>query len=179
MHFGGYFKWLLALPLFLFGGENVDRVTLQAEMRELRTVIQSMRAENERLRKVNEALRGEVVRLRRRAARAEPRSPLPERVPEGGGGDAPGPTEARPAPPAEKGAAILYVNPNWHYVVVERGSDQGLEVGDAGRVLRGGNPIARVEVTHAKSGQAVVDIDPSTLNAEGVYPKAGDRVVFP
>jgi hypothetical protein len=167
----------LTILLLLCGGltvaEDVDPELLQAEMRELKTVIQSLRAENRRLRSANEALREELVRMRGRPAPApsEPAPSAPLRDERIRAGEPPASAEG-------EGTAVLYVNPNWHYLIVGQGAEQGIAKGAVGEVRRNGQAIARVEVTDTKPSQAVLDLDPASLSAGGTYPKAGDAVVF-
>lgn len=174
------FLLLLFLPATGWG-EETNPEYLRAEIRELRTVIQSLRAENERLYELNDALREEVVRRRQRPRQPDRGSASPDPSPDAQISDPPvlQPELEEPTPATGDEATVLYVNPHWHYLLIESGTEEGLAVGDAGRVLRDGSPIARVEVTHAKPTQAVLDVDPSSLDENGAYPKAGDRVAFP
>lgn len=162
-------RWILVLFFVLTapalpGGEADGAPRIE----ELRLVIRALRADNERLRTRNDMLANEIVRLRHLLA-------------EGLAQPAETEESAEDAPPAEAplpGHAILYVNPTWHYMILDAGSEAGLSEGDAGRVMRDAMEIGRATVTAVKPAQAVADLDLDSLRDEGQYPRAGDRVMF-
>lgn len=142
-------------------------------------VVENLRAENQRLNNRNEQLMEDVLNLGRRIQilsreRIEAES-SPEEDESATAANAPDP-EADPE--SADRVSLLYVNAHWHYVILNRGSDQGIEVGDYGSVLREGRRIAIVKVTDTKPGQSVAELDLSSLEQEGVYPATSDEVEF-
>lgn len=135
---------------------------------ELRLVVRALRSENRRLRSRNDALANELVRLRQLLADevGEPDTEAPE------------PEDAPPAEIPLPGHAILYVNPTWHYMILDAGGEAGLTEGDTGRVMREAVEIGRARITAVKPAQAVADLDLDSLRGQGQYPRAGDRVMF-
>ncbi|MCC5845167.1 MAG: hypothetical protein JJU05_13035 [Verrucomicrobia bacterium] len=137
----------------------------EIRLQELELVIRSLRAENRRLQERNELLANELIQLRRRMEETQP--PRGEARP----------AEAEPEPPPP-GNEILYVNPNWHYVLVGAGTAQNLQAGQEGRILRENAEIGRVRITATKDRQSVADILLDSLGDRGQYPRAGDRILF-
>lgn len=135
---------------------------LELEVEELRLVVKTLAAENRRLK--------EQLRSLETAPTAAPPSPTPE----------PTPTERRQsaAPPPE-GADVLYVNPNWHYLVINQGSEDGFRVSDQVEIQRQDAPIGLAVITEVKPGQAVAEIDLDSLGSTGLYPRKHDRAVKP
>ncbi len=74
---------------------------------------------------------------------------------------------------------MLYVNPNWHYLVINQGSEDGFRVSDRVEIQRQQAPIGIAVITEVKPGQAVADIDLESLGSAGLYPRERDRVVRP
>ncbi len=165
---------LLTLLSSLMTVAEEDIGLLQAEVRELKTVIRSLRAENEQLLRMNDLLREEVVRLRNTPT---PPPSTPQGTPEVR--EEPAPAEPAMALTATREVEIVYVNPNWHYLIVKRGSDQGLEKGQEGEVRREGQVIGQAKVSDTKPDQAVMNLDTASLQAAGLYPRPGDTVHFP
>jgi hypothetical protein len=71
------------------------------------------------------------------------------------------------------------VNPHWHYLLVNAGSDAGIKEGLQVQVMRDGQAIGTAVVTDLKPGQAVLDIETDSLSATGVYPRPGDHIALP
>lgn len=137
----------------------------EIHLQELQLVIRNLRAENQRLRDRNDLLSQDIILLRRHIeeihrARNEAEPPVQER------------------PPPPPGHEVLYVNPNWHYLLVAAGTAQNLVPQQEGRILRDNAEIGRVRVTAAKDRQSVADIDLKSLGDRGQYPRAGDRILF-
>lgn len=144
--------------------ETVRDIRLQ----ELQLVIRNLRTENRRLRERNDLLANELILLQRRfEALAAAHAPS----------DPPGGEEAEPPPPLP-GWEILYVNPNWHYLLVAGGTAQNLSPGQEGRILRENIEIGRARITATKERQSVADLMLETLGDRGNYPRAGDRLLF-
>ncbi len=144
-----------------------DSPALPPEIRlqELELVIRSLRAENRRLQERNELLATELIHLRRRMEEAQPPREEAAHV------------EKEPEPPPP-GNEILYVNPNWHYVLIGAGTAQNLRAGQEGRILRENAEIGRARITATKERQSVADILLESLGDRGQYPRAGDRILF-
>lgn len=134
-------------------------------LQELEVVIRSLRAENQRLQERNRVLADELIELRRRLEAAPPVPGTEEAV------------DAEPEPPPP-GHEVLYVNPNWHYLLVGAGSAQNLQAGQEGRILRENAELGRVRITATKTRQSVADILLESLGDRGQYPRAGDRILF-
>lgn len=134
-------------------------------LQELEVVIRSLRAENQRLQERNRVLGDELIELRRRLEAATPVSGTEDALDE----------EPEPSPP---GHEVLYVNPNWHYLLVGAGTAQNLKAGQEGRILRENAELGRVRITATKNRQSVADILLESLEDRGQYPRAGDRILF-
>jgi hypothetical protein len=139
---------------------------LRAEIQELQAVVRTLRAENLQLTERNRLLLEELAR--------RGRPPLPPAT-----SAAEAPTPPRPAVAAVEGPQLLYVNPAWHYAIVNLGSDSGLEKGRQGRIVRDGEEIGTLRVTDTKPGQSVAELHVEQLGRSGIYPRQGDQVVFP
>ncbi len=148
---------------------------MKAEIQELKMVVGNLREENRRLRTRNEQLVDDVLNLGRQIQamqqeRIEARSSAEDNDP------------ADPAPEPEAGqpdrVSLMYVNPHWHYVIINRGSEQGIDVGDYGSILREGHRIAIVKVTDTKPTQSIAELDLSSLEGTGLYPSTSDEVHF-
>ncbi|MCC5847112.1 MAG: hypothetical protein JJU29_03380 [Verrucomicrobia bacterium] len=164
---------IFSLPLMALRATPPE--ILEAELQELRLVLRSLRTENEQLRSRNEMMREEIIRLRRLLTE------LPETLPaEPTLGPiapvAPPPGEPEPAP--LPGFDVIYVNPTWHYVIFEGGSEDGLDMGKRGRILRDGVEIGTAAITAIQAGQSVADINLDSLGGRGQYPREGDRLMF-
>jgi len=153
------------LLLHLPGRLTAQPGSTPVEVEELQLVVRALRAENETLRERNAVLSGEVIRLRRILEEMRASRP-PEAVPE---------PQAPPPPP---GFEITYVNPTWHYLLLQAGTESGLLEGRHGRVFRDGAEIASVTLSRVKDAESVGDLDPASLRPDGRYPRAGDRVLF-
>lgn len=166
-------------PLF---SEGPPPEILEAEIQELKTVLRSLRAENERLRTENRLLRQEMQQQPRSGSSVS-RRPVPPnrtvepRVP----AQPPRTIEEKPVQPVAvtSGNRVKYVNAHWHYLIAEAGSEDGLTKGTRVQVQRQGTVLATAIVTELKPGQAVMDIDPSSLTRPGVYPAQGDTIAIP
>lgn len=150
---------------------------LRAEIQELQMVIRNLREDNRRLETRNRRLMEDVLHLggqirtfqqQLNQAQSASTHSAPAASEE--------PAEADATP--ENRMALLYVNPHWHYVILNQGSDQGIENGDYGSVYRAGKRIAVIKVTDTKPGQSIAELDLSSLEGEGVYPTTGDTVEF-
>lgn len=167
---------------------------LEAELEEMQIVVRALRAENEQLRERNRMLTDEVLRLRRLLTepvetlpnpRANPRAAtLPD--PRPWDPDAaplltrpsPPPTVEEPEPAPPPGFDIIYVNPNWHYVIFDGGTDDDLATGNRGRIMREGVEIGQATITAVKPGQSVADLDLQSFQGRGQYPRERDRMLF-
>lgn len=170
------FILLLLRAAALSGGELPPPDVLAAEIQELKSVVRSLREENQRLKAQNQQLTLDLVNLGRQL-RESPRGPDPATIPS---------TYEPPSSPAPSPAAtannliqVLYVNPTWHYLLVNAGSSRGLQVGQSGSVLRNGEIIARIKITDTKAAQATAELDLNSLAQAGVYPRKDDEVRFP
>ena len=138
----------------------------EVELEELRMVVRTLAEENRRL-------KAKIAELQAASSLAVPSNPVPpspaQPVPDV-------PTQPRTAEPAAASAQVLYVNPTWHYLVVNRGSTSGVEKQQTLSVIRNGVLIAHGTVTEVKPGQSVAEIDLESLGAGGLYPKTGDLV---
>jgi hypothetical protein len=170
-------KPLYRLPLIIcclglsttLWGQNPPPEILEAEIRELKTVIKSLRDENEELKAQNAQLRRQLISRPISTTPIEPDTPAQ-----------PGPNlQPKATPEPEAGHKVLYVNSHWGYLTVDAGSEDGITVGTEGLIIRGNRKIGHVNVTGVKSGQSVMDVVPESLSAPGIYPSAGDRIVFP
>ncbi|MDA3874543.1 MAG: hypothetical protein PF795_11370 [Kiritimatiellae bacterium] len=174
-----YRFWIFSL--IFVGGPLMARTPppeiLKAEIQELKMVVGNLREENQRLKNRNEQLKQDVLNLGRQiqAMRRE----QSEAVPSSGetGSATPVNDPEAEAVPSDQ-IALLYVNPHWHYVMINKGSDQGINVGDYGSILRKGQRIAIIKVTDTKPSQSIAELDLSSLEGEGVYPSTADEVKF-
>ncbi|MGA0369614.1 MAG: hypothetical protein ACO3N7_09215 [Kiritimatiellia bacterium] len=142
---------------------------LQAEIRELRTVVNTLRQEKRELEEQNQQLLTEMVRLNRQIRSLEENPPAAE---------APPPLATPVA--AQPGLhGVLYVNPTWHYLLIDAGQEAGIQKGARGSVLRNGEIIAAVTVTDTKANQSVAELILDSLSNNGVYPRKDDQVRFP
>ncbi|GEM_PF-6343948 len=155
---------LLSIPS-LPAQENAT--AMRIELMELRGVLDALRAENDRLKEENQNLKLQLQEQQRQAAAREQMRPRPTPVPQ---------VQAQMTGP---GHQVKYVNAQHHYLIIDGGSERGLEVGEEGRILRQGEQIGKVTVSDVKKAQAVVDLDLNSLKRPGLYPKSGDRVLFP
>ncbi len=147
-----------------------DSELLRVEIEELRMVVRTLRAENERLVTRNRRLTDDLVNLGRLVQELRARAEA-----------APGVAVRGEPEDAEKGMSypIVYVNGQFHYVIVDGGSSRGLKVGAMGELLRGEDQVlGKVTLSDVKATQSVGELDAAALSAAGVYPKPGDRVVF-
>jgi hypothetical protein len=137
---------------------------LELEVEELRLVVRTLAEENRRLKE----------QLRELNSQPDDLSPEPTPTP------VPAVTESpvQEIPPPQ-GAFVLYVNPNWHYLVINQGSEDGFRVSDRVEIQRQQAPIGIAVITEVKPGQAVADIDLESLGSAGLYPRERDRVVRP
>ena len=168
-----YSLLLLSMPIAALRATPPE--VLEAELQELHLVLRSLRTENEQLRNRNEMMREEIIRLRRMLTE------LPETLPAEptlGPIEPVAPPPSDPEPAALPGFDVIYVNPTWHYVIFEGGSDDNLEVGKTGRILREGVEIGTASITAVQEGQSVADIDLDSLGGRGQYPREGDRLMF-
>ena len=128
-------------------------------------VVRALRAENRQLQDQNDLLARELIELRRRFEELSIKQAEPHSDEE----------ELEPPPPGQE---ILYVNPNWHYLLVGAGTAQNLQIGREGRILRENAEIGRARITATKEQQSVADILLDSLEDRGQYPRAGDRILF-
>ena len=149
---------------------------MAAEIQELKSVVQSLREDKLRLEAQNQQLTLELVNLGRqlRALQNTPAAPQPA---------PPAPLVPQQDPPvalvASNQLLVLYVNPTWHYLLINAGSNQGLQTGKTGSVLRNGEIIAGIRITDTKANQATAELDLNSLGERGVYPRKDDEVRFP
>lgn len=149
---------------------------LQAEILELKNVIRFLREENTKLENRNAQLVNDVLNLgnRIRSLEGELSGLRPE---------APAETGEEAAEPEVRKKTdlhpILSVNVSWHYLIVQVGSQSGIQVGESGSVLRDGSIIASCTVTDTKPNQAIVQLDLQSLSEPGIYPRKDDKVRFP
>jgi hypothetical protein len=161
-------RFSLILLLFLFAPiarKDAEESVQDLRIRELQLVIRSLREENRQLRERNDLLAEELIRFRRRFEEFQ-RAQIPDTEPE------------KEAPPPLPGKEILYVNPNWHYLLVAGGTAHNLVVAQEGRIMRDNAEIGRARITATKERQSVADIDLESLGDRGQYPRAGDRILF-
>jgi len=165
---------LLLLPWVVLAEPSAE--ILRHEVEELRSVVRSLRAENRQLEERNQTLVDDIVRLGRQIQALN-------RELEAFTGEDGEETEAAEQPevvhdPLNPGARILYLNPHWHYLIVDIGSDHGLQSGQYGSVMRDSRRIALVKVTDVKPNQAVAEIELSSLEEDGIYPSRSDLIKF-
>lgn len=153
--------------------ETPDPFPLELEVEELRLVVRTLAEENRRLRELLAAPPAEMP---------PPRSTFtvrPEATP------VPRPTEIPQVmvepeieAPAENTdlATVLYVNPNWHYLVMDQGTEDGFANQDTLDILRQGSAIATAIITEAKPGQSVAEINLDSMGTSGLYPRKTDKV---
>jgi len=131
----------------------------ELELEELRLVVKTLAEENRRLKAL----------LAERPATAAP-TPKPVST------VAPTPRSEAPATDNPDRPTVMYVNPNWHYLVINQGSDQGFAVSGQVEIMRQGAPIATAVITEVKPGQAVAEISLPSLESSGLYPRENDGV---
>lgn len=136
----------------------------EIELEELRLVVRTLAAENRRLKQ-------RIQELLQHTPPDEQSSPVAVTpVPE-----SPEPTEPV-IQPASEPAEVLYVNPNWHYLVISQGAEEGFTASKEVEIIREGVSIATATITESKPGQAVAEIDLSSLGRSGLYPRENDGV---
>lgn len=150
---------------------------MQAEIQELKMVVGNLRDENRRLKNRNEQLMEDVLNLGRQIqAQRHEWSEAQSTTEKNGAADPATDPETEADRPDR--VSLMYVNPHWHYVIINRGSEQGIDVGDYGSILREGHRIAIVKVTDTKPTQSIAELDLSSLEGTGVYPSTSDEVHF-
>lgn len=78
--------------------------------------------------------------------------------------------------PIELECYVTMADPNWDYVIVDKGIDGGVVIGSRLVVLRGDRKICELSVTLVEENRSSCDVVYSTLKAgEAVHP--GDRVI--
>ena len=151
----------------LNGAELPPPEILQAEIQELKSIVKTLRNENRELRIQNRQLMTEILQLEPR--KSSPAQVLPEKRE----------SSNNEEPTVPRGVhSVLYVNPNWHYLLVEGGSESDIRKGSTGSVIRDGEIIARVTVTDSKPNQSVAELDLNSLSQSGIYPRKDDQVRF-
>lgn len=150
---------------------------LQAEIQELKMVVGNLREENRRIKNRNEQLMGDVLNLGRQIQVMRQ-----DRI-EAGASAVPNESATTAKDPESETdqsgrISLIYVNPHWHYVILNQGTDHGIEVGAYGSIVREGQRIAIVKVTDTKPGQSIAELDVSSLEQEGLYPGTADEVKF-
>ncbi|WFB34651.1 hypothetical protein P3T73_10820 [Kiritimatiellota bacterium B12222] len=172
--------------------ESIPPEILRAEIEELQTVISSLRSENRMLKSQNEQLVNDVLQLGHRIQALQKQEnvpPPPQHHPQRETSPAsisiPQPLvepDVEETPPEQVITGgqynVLYVNPNWHYLIVNAGSKSGIHVGDIGSVIRNQTIIARVKVSDTKDNQLTADIDLQSMAERGIYPRKDDQVRF-
>ncbi len=83
--------------------------------------------------------------------------------------------QSRISPP-ELQCRVLLVDPNWSYIILDSGLDQGIVIGSRLAVMRGDVKICELNVTVVESNRASADVVYNTLLV-GEEPQAGDTVV--
>lgn len=154
--------------------EPPPREILQEEVRELRTVVKTLRERNRVLERRNERLM-EDIRVLGRQVRTLRESEETEAETAAESADA---EQQGAVPAAERPPRVMYVNRTWHYLLIDVGTTAGLAAGDIGRVVRDGTVIGTVEITDAKTSQSVADLRIDSLDESGVYPRKRDEVRF-
>lgn len=149
---------------------------LAAEIQELKSVVQSLREDKQRLEARNQQLTLELVNLGRQLRAMQNPPAAAQAAP-------PAAVVPQEDPPlavvASNQIQVLYVNPTWHYLLINAGNNQGLQIGKSGSVLRDGEIIARIKITDTKANQATAELDLNSLGERGVYPRKDDEVRFP
>lgn len=137
----------------------------EMEIEELRMVIQTLAEENRRLK----------AELEQQSAF----SPLPTPTPAPPPPPTPIAQERAPAPSGPGAASVLYVNPHWHYLVIDQGKEAGFSVDQQITLLREGTPLATATLTEVKPGQSVAEVNLDSLGNSGLYPRENDKVQRP
>lgn len=73
--------------------------------------------------------------------------------------------------------SVVAVNPEWSFVVVNMGQNQGVSNSSRLLVKRGNQMIGRLIVVQVEANRTIADIDPRSL-ASGFQVQPGDEVVF-
>ena len=179
---------LFAIVGFSARGEIAETDLLRAEIEELRSVVLVLRQNNERLQNRLDAQAEELILTQREVGRLASRQTssvdpaVLTKRPSEVSGTPPAENGPTPVPVSAKmdaGFVVDYVNAAHHYIVLRAGTEEGLDSGQKGRVIRDGNVIASVEVIHVLPQQAVADILPESVARSGVYPRSRDLVVIP
>lgn len=136
----------------------------EIELEELRLVVRTLADENRRLREQVQSTGVQTPPTQR----PTPQSPAPP--PSDSPADLPAST---PTP------QVLYVNPQWDYLVIDQGEDYGLNKNQTVHIFREGLLIAKANITDSKAGQAVAEIDLESLGSSGYYPRETDEVRLP
>jgi hypothetical protein len=158
-------------------GDTTPPELFQAEIQELQMVIRHLRDENQRLEDRNRQLMNDVLNLGQQIQAMHQLQ-----------AESPTPPEAAPGTSTEEEVeeiilrpgegTVLYVNPHWHYLIVDIGTEEGLKTGDYGTVLREGRRIGIIKVTDTKANQSIAELDLSSIEEQGVYPRSKDQVRF-
>lgn len=161
----------------LANGQTTDPALMEAELEELQAVVRALRSENDRLRR-DLVEQQERRRVQEREVR-ELRDELAGLTGTSHGREQGGQEKTQPVV-AERPERfpVEYVNVDYHYVVLQAGTDQGLDLGMEGEVERDGKMVARIRVIHVLPRQSVADIQPDSLRGTGGYPQKGDVVVW-
>jgi len=168
--------WVAPQVAPLWGQSSPPPEILKAELQELKTVVRTLRNENLKLESRNEQLMLDVVNLGRQIRSLQARIDSNEIEDVSRSSE---PNSAQPVAVRSGMFKAIYVNPTWHYLLVDAGSNDQIQVGDTGSVVRNGNIIAKINITDVKPTQSVADLDVSSLAEQGIYPKTNDQVTFP
>ena len=133
----------------------------EVELEELRIIVRTLAEENRQLKEALAALQAAAT-----SSAGTPNVPAPE----------PSPETVSTSSESSSRAEVIYVNPTWHYVVVNRGSSIGVKKGQLLSITRDGVLIAKGAITDVKTDQSVAELDLQSLGAAGLYPKEGDLV---
>jgi len=71
---------------------------------------------------------------------------------------------------------ILAVNPDWQYVVIDKGLIDNIQTDIEAHVHRAGEFVAKIKVTEVEDEMAIAEIVPGTISNAGVQP--GDQMFF-
>lgn len=174
--------FLLFFSCSISCGESTPPAILKAEIQELQSVVSTLRDSNQKLEQQNQQLMTEMLHMSQQIRELQSLQSTRQTV----AAVAPSAADvadaaASPVTPQAGSNLIrvLYVNPNWHYLLIDAGSKRGVTNGATGTLRRGDEIIGRVVVTDTKENQAVAELDLDSLTERGVYPRKDDEVSFP
>lgn len=182
-----FFRQLIFLLFFscsISCGESIPPAILKAEVQELQSVVSTLRDSNQKLEQQNQQLMTEILHMSQQIRELQSlQSTRQTETVAAVSSPAADMADAAVSPVTPQAGSnlirVLYVNPNWHYLLIDAGSKRGVTNGATGTLRRGDEIIGRVVVTDTKENQAVAELDLDSLTQRGVYPRKDDEVSFP